>query len=83
MDTFIALLTNFGLPTTLLLALAAHHVRTVGKKDTEIQRLNDARVAEKEKETETLLGLVSEFTSLQNEQQATLMLIAGRLERRR
>jgi hypothetical protein len=83
MDTVLQLLTNFGLPTTLLLLVGWYHVRTVGKKDAEIKRLNDERIKEKDGETGRALSMQADFMQLQGEQQQTLSLIADRLPRRR
>ena len=82
MDAFLEFAKFWGLPFALLLGLAVFHARTVRAKDAEIQRLNEARLKEKDAETTRLLGMQSEFMQLQNEQQQTLNLIAERMPRR-
>lgn len=77
MDVLIEIARVFGLPAALLVGLSIYHVRTIRAKDREIKRLNDARLEEKEDETERLLNMVQEFNRLQNEQQQTLNLLAS------
>ena len=90
MDVLLDLLKYYGIPLTMLVALAVHHVRTlrshktdIGNKDDEIKRLNEERLKEKGAETDRLLGMVTEFNKLQGEQTTSLNLIADRLPARR
>ncbi len=79
MDVVLELVKVLGFPAALVLLMGWYHVRTVKAKDEEIQRLNDARVLEKQQETVRLLKMQAEFTQLQGEQQQTLKLLADRV----
>lgn len=82
MDILLSLLTQFGLPTALLLVLAAYHIRVVRQKDGEIARVNEARIEEAASAAERLLGTASEIILLGTELRTTLEVLGERLRRR-
>ena len=81
-EELLRLLTDFGLPTALLFGLAAYHIKIIRQKDAEIVRLNEARIGERNEATNQLLGIVSDFNSLQDESNKTLALLADNDTRR-
>lgn len=53
--------------------------KIIATKDSEISRVNDARISEQQAATDRLLGIVQEFNALQREQTQTLEVLAERL----
>ena len=80
MQNWTELITQLGAPLGLLLAGAAYHVKTLRAKDREIRRINEARVNEQEKSADRMMEIASEFTRLSNEQEKTLVVLAGKLD---
>lgn len=81
MDVVLDLIKNFGLPTTLLLLVGWHHIRSMNLKDEEIKRVNEARISEQKLSAERMMQIAQEFTQLSGEQEKTLALLAERLAR--
>jgi C4-dicarboxylate-specific signal transduction histidine kinase len=75
-QVFIELATRFGLPLTILgLVLwfgGRYHATVVKEKDKELQRINDARVAEAQAATAQLLAHTQQFMELLGETDTTL-----------